>query len=239
MDKYNHQLILSTFAEKMDQIEKVSLITIYKNIPFSFDAFILNSDKDIVLFKVHKYQLAASILVKDIYIQCDLFEEHIKAKVVKMNPVKLTIGLTDFAYSGDLRRRSSIRVEPDTSLIAYLQIQDTSVVAEIVDISVNGLTVYIDPLYLFSPEITPGKLSSKFEVRLKLPGEEIQSVHAKCAMRDVRKENLSGRYRIGLQLYPDKVIKEVLDRYVSSQQSRVLQEIKMLYERSLAGGENR
>jgi hypothetical protein len=215
--------------------EKVNLITIFKNVPLAFDANIIGVVNDMPIFKVNKYQLAAAILVKEIYIQSDFLKEHVHSRIARMDPVKITIGLTDLKYSGNLKRRTTIRVEPNPPLPAHIQIHDTSVLTEIVDISTNGISVYIDPLYLSIPEIPPGKLSSRFEVRFKLPGMQLLPIRMKCALRNVNKDKLSGRYRLGLQIFPDKKTKTTIERYIMGEQSRVLQEIKSLYERSLAG----
>ncbi len=65
------QQILSILSKTAETNEKINLITIYKNIPLAFDAQTLAIENDIVKFKVNKYQLAAAVLVKEIFIQSE------------------------------------------------------------------------------------------------------------------------------------------------------------------------
>jgi hypothetical protein len=230
------QQILSILSRIVETKEKVNLITIYKNIPLAFDAQTLNIENDIVKFKVNKYQLAAAVLVKDIFIQSETLSQHVKGQIVRMDPVKIILGVTNLAYAGDLRRRSAVRVEPFPPIPMLLNIYDSSVIAEIIDISTTGITIHIDPLDLTIPELPPGKLSARIEVQFKLPGKQLNPIALKCALKNVQKEAISGRYRMGLQIFPDKKTKTDLERFITEQQTKTMLEIKNLYEKSFIGG---
>ncbi len=233
------------FDQKIDLIMKemaadktqVSLITVYKNIPLAFDARLISYEDDTATFKVHKYQFAASVLVKNVFIQLDPSKNCIWARVVKMDPVKVTLGLSEFKDAGNsMNRRTFLRVEPEASIPVYLQIHNTRVMAELADISEEGISIFLDPVYLETPESEGGKFSDRFEILFQLPGDRYHPLTLKSAIRYAMKDTLSGKYRIGLQLYPDESTKSLINEYITHRKAATLQEIKSLYEHSIASG---
>ena len=216
---------------------QVSLITVYKNIPMAFDAHLLAYDDEIASFKVHKYQLAASVLVKDAFIQLDPEKNCIWARVIKIDPIKSILGLGEFRDAGNsMNKRTFLRVEPESSIPVYLQIQNTRVMAELADISEEGISIYLDPVYLETPEDEPGKFSSRFQVNFHLPGERYQPLSLMSALRYGIKDTLSGKYRVGLQLFPDEETKAMLKQYITHRKVETINEIKAIYEHSIASG---
>jgi len=117
-----------------------------------------------------------------------------------------------------------------------LFLAQTKARADLADICEGGISVYLDPLYLGTSEKELEKFSARFEVRFQLPGEQYQSVVLQGAIRYGMRDTLSGRYRIGMQLYPTGEARELISRYVKRRQAAALQEIKNIYEKSLAGG---
>ncbi|GEM_PF-2756772 len=226
--------ILSTLNTIASTKQTVSLISIYKTIPLAFDAQCIMVENGIGYFSVHKYQMAITVIIKKIYIQSPLLKEYVQANVAKMNPVKNLLGLDNFRYAGDyINRRTLIRVEPETSIPVLLYLKGVAVRAELADISVGGISVYIDPFFLDNEEDGEKMISSHCEVHLNLPSDNWKPIKIKCAIRNVIRDTLSGRYRIGFQLYPDKASQALLDKYVTKRQAEMMQEIKNLYEKSV------
>lgn len=226
--------LLKTLAGNKAQI---SLITVFKNIPFAFDARLAAFSDDTLNVKVHKYQLAVSVLVKQAFIQIEPAQNCIWTRVVKLDALNSILGLSDFKDAGNsMNRRTYLRVEPESSIPIYLQIQNTRVMSELADISEEGISIYLDPVFLEAPDTEPGKFSSRFEILFHLPGRRYQPLALKSAIRYVTKDTLSGKYRIGLQLFPDDETRLMLKQYITHRKAETLQEIKSIYERSIASG---
>ena len=226
--------ILSTLKTIVSSGQSVSLISIYKTIPLAFDAKCVLVENDIGYFTVHKYKMAITVIIKKIYLQSSLLKEYVQANVAKMNPVKNLLGLSDFRYVGDsINRRTLIRVEPETSIPVILQIKGVAVRAELADISVGGISVYVDPFFLDNEEDGEKMISSHCEVRLNLPSDNWKPIQLKCAIRNVIRDTLSGKYRIGFQLYPDKASETLLFKYITKRQAEMMQEVKNLYDKSV------
>jgi len=226
--------ITSIFKNLANEERTVSLITVYKSIPLAFDAQCLRVENEIAFFKAHKYQMAVTVLVKRMFIQSSFFKEFVQANVSKMDPIKYTLGLNDFRLAGNsIGRRTLVRVEPDTSIPVMLQLKESTVRAELADISIGGISVYIDPFFLDNQESANKMVSSHCEVSLHLPSDNWKQIQLKCAIRNVIRDTISGRYRIGFQLYPNKESETMLSQYVTRCQASTIQEIKTLYERSL------
>lgn len=216
---------------------QISLITVFKNIPLAFDARLFAFEDDTVSVKVHKYQLAVSVLIKQAFIQLDPSHNCIWTRIVKIDPINSVLGLSDFKDAGNsMNRRTYLRVEADTSIPIYLQIQNTRVMAELADISEEGISIYLDPVFLEAPENEPGKFSGRFEISFHLPGKRYQPLSLKSAIRYVAKDTLSSKYRVGLQLFPDEEARVMLKQYINHRKAETLQEIKSIYEHSIASG---
>ncbi len=213
----------------------VKIITIYKSIPMIFEAKIKDVKNDIASFEANKYQMALSIVVKTHFIQFEEDQNCVWARVASMDMKKGILGLSEFKDAGNsLNRRVYLRVEPDTSIPVFLQIYQTRIMAELADISEKGISVYLDPIYLNTPDFEAGKLSSQFKISFHLPGEEYHPIELYSAIRYGLKDTLSGKYRIGLEMFPGEEAKRLFVQYVEKRKTATMQEIKELYKRSVA-----
>jgi hypothetical protein len=222
--------IIQALHSIAQQGKSVSLITVYKTLPLLFDALIEGFEGDSVHLMVHKYQWAASRRVWEAFIQSDLLLELIKASSVVVNPNKPIVTLADFEYAKiSIVRRSLVRVQPDLRLPVILLVNESAQPAELADISTGGFSVYAKSEIMHALiDANSGPGSGRVEVLVKFPGENSPLVKINCAICNVMQTADINRYRVGLQVFPDKKTGPLIAQYVANRQTVILRELEVL-----------
>jgi hypothetical protein len=123
-----------------------------------------------VKVKTEAFQAVCLYLDKETYIQSDMFPAIVRANVSSLEFVNLESTLSAFKYVvGGIGERTQVRVEPKDPLEGTIQSKErhTIVRAELADLSLDGLAVYLEP-ELFSPRLY--YKGAELFIHLKLPG---------------------------------------------------------------------
>ena len=222
--------ILPALHNIAQQGKSVGLITVYKTLPLLYDALIQGFDGGSVHFQVHRYQWAASRMVWEAFIQSDLLTALIKANSVVVSPKQPVVTLADFEYAKiSIVRRSLVRVPPDVRIPVILLLNENAQPAELADISTGGISVYVKPEIMDAlVDANSGPLSGRIEVLIKFPGENSPLLKLNCAICNIIQETNTGRYRMGLQAFPDKKTGSLIAQYVAGRQTAILRELEVM-----------
>lgn len=221
--------ILNNFRLLTQTKKEVKFINDYKGIPLELNATVSNVLTNTVMFSAPRYKLASFASKKQMFIQNDLFPEIIKSRIKEIDIARGYAVLTDFEYVNTLMiERKPARIQPDNLIeITLRKNGDADVKAALIDISERGMGIYM---------ITPLSAQTKVNVHVQIPGKGA-STYSKLEFLGItvytileNNPNREMRYRIGMQIFPDKYAKQIITEYISRRQAELLEEINKSYQ---------
>jgi len=162
--------ILAIFQQASREKKNIRLINVYKGFPISYPGTVITVDKKELKVKTEAFQAVCLYLDKETYIQSDMFPAIVRANVTGLEFNKLEVTLSAFRYVvGGIGDRTQVRVGPKEPLEGTIQSKErhTIVRAELADLSLDGLAVYLEP-QLFTPRLY--YKGAELFIHLKLPG---------------------------------------------------------------------
>jgi hypothetical protein len=150
--------------------ETISLINVYKGIPISYPATIINVGENAIQVITEKHQLVCLYHERETFIQSPEISEIIKANVSGLDAATSTVILSDFEITTkSIGERREVRVCPKFTIEGEIQAQELSETyhGELADISPSGLGIYINERDFYPRVYRPGR---KLVVSFKLPG---------------------------------------------------------------------
>lgn len=150
--------------------ETISLINIYKGIPISYPATIINVGENAIQVITEKYQLVCLYHERETFIQSPEISEIIKARVMGLDASTSTVILSDFEIvTQTIGERREVRVCPKFTIEGEVQSQELADTyrGEMADISPSGLGIFISERDFFPRVYRPGR---KLTLSFKLPG---------------------------------------------------------------------
>lgn len=150
--------------------ETISLINVYKGIPISYPATIINVGENAIQVITEKYQIVCLYHERETFIQSPEISEIIQAKVAGLDAPTSTVVLSDFEIvTKTIGERREVRVCPKFSIEGEVQSQDLADTyqGELADISQSGLGIYINERDFYPRIYRPGR---KLTLSFKLPG---------------------------------------------------------------------
>lgn len=221
--------ILNNFRLLTQAKKEVMFVNDYKGMILELPATVSNVLNNAVLFNVPKYKLASFASKKQMFLQHDLFPELIKSRIREIDIARGYAILTDFEYvTTPMIERKPARIQPKNLVEVTLRKSgDAEVKAELIDMSERGMGI---------STMTPLSPQTKMYVHLQLPDREAL-LYSKLEFMGItvytlRENNQNGeiRYRIGMQIFPDKYAKQIITEYISRRQVELLEEINKLYQ---------
>ncbi len=161
---------MSIFWNLASGRETISLINVYKGIPISYPATIINVGDNAIQVITEKYQLVCLYHERETFIQSPEISEIIKAKVLGLDAPTSTVILSNFEIvTKTIGERREVRVCPKFIIEGEVQSQELAETyhGELADISQSGLGIYINERDFFPRVYRPGR---KLVVSFKLPG---------------------------------------------------------------------
>ena len=150
--------------------ETISLLNVYKGIPISYPATIINVGETAIELITEKHQLVCLYHERETHIQSPEIAEIIFAKVIGLDVPNLTAVLGQFeVVNKTIGERREVRVWPKFSIEGEVQTEELADTyqAEMADISRSGLGIYIRERDYFPRVYCNGR---KLVVSFKLPG---------------------------------------------------------------------
>jgi hypothetical protein len=134
---------------------ELRLVNVYKGVPISFPAKILEVGRSSIRVKTEKYQLVCLYKERVTILSSSLLPRGISARVIMLDVGKLEVMLAKFSVANyGAGARNQVRVEPENPIegIIRAEITPLSISGELADISQDGLGVFISQNDFF-PEI--------------------------------------------------------------------------------------
>lgn len=166
---------------RMAQDEKgTNLLNVYKGVPLSFPAKIIEVGDAYIRVLTETHQMVSMYLEKSTLIQSGYLPNIVLAEVIELDIKKHLALLANFRFmQKGIGDRAEVRIEPKDPLPSELQVKEEQMMlkGELADISREGLGIYLDRELFSGKIIHPNAL---LDVMFTLPFEFSQSTdHAK------------------------------------------------------------
>jgi hypothetical protein len=147
--------IATLFKRAAKANQAIYLLNVYKGVPISYEATLVDVSWATVKVKTQKYQVVCLYRERETYVQSRLWGDTLHARVVEVDIPKTEAVLTNFEYvKSRIGDRMRVRVQPQEPLEGDLHAKDVSQSfrCELADLSQDGVAIYISSR-LYSPQI--------------------------------------------------------------------------------------
>jgi hypothetical protein len=224
--------IYFSFQNILSENQSVDFINTFFGLPIQNKGRLVRLGEEGHLFvSVPAAQVVGMQSNHNTHMKNELFPSVVKARVVEASLPAGLVELADFEYSDDsIGKRRSIRVEPEEPIKVTVipeekrQTTTPSYGVDIVEISIEGLSVIIDRTYYDAK--TFGKEKKVF-IRYHLPIAEGQMtiVSYEGIIRNIV---LGKKCRIGIEVFPDSGIKLTIAKYIAYRREQLLKKIEKI-----------
>lgn len=217
--------IIETFNQMKKENQNVVFLNLYKGVPISSEASIVEIEGENITFKIDQLQEIAMKLDGQAFIvKNDYFNKHLKADIVYSNFQTNTVVLTNFIYLLNMPalQREFIRVHPDIVAKVFLhQFGNLQTSGRLYDLSMNGLGVvsnenngmFIGAKVLIEFELNSASVASDGDRKIEVQGEVINIIEYKDS------------YRYCMRIFPNRAMSEKILRYISLREREILEDL--------------
>lgn len=213
------------------QRRTVNLITNFRGVPIDLTASIIRCSQAnrSVRLSVHHRQIVSLEDVEQILVQSNLFPKMVIADIDQVDLRKKVIFLQNLRYvTGSMGNRKNVRVQPESPLHAEIVTgHGFNILGEIIDISLDGLSVYLEKVDLPGEDLFVPQMS--LEIRLGLPGPDENSIYDIFVPAKVAYINHKGAMlRMGVVTSLNEADQQIMRRYIFDRQTEILNEIQQM-----------
>jgi len=162
--------ILMVFRQLADSYKDVRLLNVYKGVPISYEAKIIEVADKSALFRTEKYQIVCLNYEGRTYVQSLFLPKIVNAKVQDVDFLRNESVLGDFEYaSGRIGARTQVRVIPEKTIEGLITMHESlqAFPGELADLSLDGMGFFTHLDILLPENFQKGE---KVHVELDLPG---------------------------------------------------------------------
>ena len=145
--------IQSVFQRVVQEGSELNLFNIYKGIPISYPAKIMEVSASSILISTDQLQIVCLYRERETYLQTPIYSDIIKARLIDLDVSNMEAVLSNFeVVKSRIGERTQVRVWPKEPILGRIQTKDLPepLMGELADISRGGLAVYIEEKY-FNP----------------------------------------------------------------------------------------
>ncbi len=225
--------VLSKFRQMANSNHEIRLLNVYKGVPITNDAAVLQVGEKTATVKTHKYQIVCLSKYRDTYIQSGWLPLTTRARVIKVDFTSNEAVLADFEYvTSHIGGRSLVRVVPKDPIEVFLQndLLTGKVRTEMVDISLQGIGVHLMSELYHSRAFEAGR---EIMISMDLPGSKSGNLVPLRMRGTVIHSEPAGWFRghrIGIMLFPGKEPRLTLSEYIRLRQAEIFNEVKIQYD---------
>ena len=219
----NH--IIEAFAQMKADGNKVTFLNLYKGVPISSAAEVLDVEGENVTFKIERLQEIAMKLDGQAFIvKNDYFDKHLKADIVSSDFHTNRVILRNFMYMLNMPalQRAFTRVHPDIIANVYLnQVGNVQTKGRLYDLSMSGMGVVSEEN---NGVFVGAKVSVSFELNsasVHMQGDKTIEVQGEI----VNVIEYTNSYRYCMRIFPDPRMREKLFEYISKREKEILEEL--------------
>lgn len=213
--------------------EPVKFFNTFRGMPVNYSGKILKIIGARVTFNVSSLQINCMVLNHGTYLKSNRINGIVRAKVADYNIERETVDLWGFEnLINTIGFRTEVRVETKVPVGGLLSLNNIKrIPVSIFEISVRGLAFFID-LDMFDPEIFV--IGHRMSLLYHLPGTP-SAAQGTVIYYDVEVRNVmidrSGKYiRVGVRVFIEKNLENVMINYLAHRQKELLVELKALCE---------
>jgi hypothetical protein len=161
--------IAGLFKQAAQAKQNIYLLNVYKGVPISYEASIVDVSWATMKVMTQKYQVVCLYRERETYIQSRAWPHTIHARVVEVDLPNTLAVLTNFAYvKSRIGDRMRVRVQPVAALEGDIQAKNLQTFrCELADLSQDGVAIYV-PARSYSPQLYPR--GSEITLTLRFPG---------------------------------------------------------------------
>lgn len=218
--------IIDIFKKLKHENKSIKFFNLYKGVPISHDAQIVDVDGEEVVFKTKAIQEIAMKIDGTAYIlKDDNFNKHIKADVVYNNFFNDTVVLNNFTYLLNMpaSQREFVRVHPNISALVSLCENDTFFTkGKLYDLSVNGLGVVSENnngLY------AGANITVNFTIILN-EGKDVHEIKTTGEILNI--VEYTDSYKYCLKIFPALEEEEKIVAYVKQRENEIVRKLEEL-----------
>jgi len=217
--------IIETFNTMKEDNQSVTFLNLYKGVPISSEASIVEIEGESVIFRIDKLQEIAMKLDGQAFIvKNDYFNKHIKADILYSDFQNNTVVLKNFIYLFNMPalQREFIRVHPDIIANVYLhQFGNMETKGRLYDLSMNGLGVvssenngiFVGAKVLVAFELNSASLPASGDRKIEVQGEVINVIEYKDS------------FRYCMRIVPDRLMSEKILHYITKREREILEDL--------------
>lgn len=203
----------------------VRLLNVYKGIPITQEAQMLDITGKVATFNINRYQAVCLELQRKTFIQHHEFPAIVKGNVIRVDIRREIAYLSAFVYmGGDIGNRLQVRVQPKDPIPVELAMRGQLIRGHLADISIGGAGIFTTAIFYrpgffsFKSPATINVYLPTAKTSLKLPGVVVY------LRPDV------SAYRLGIQVNPDMQTRALISQYVAHRQAEIQRELRQVYD---------
>ncbi|MFW9626703.1 MAG: PilZ domain-containing protein [Sulfurospirillum sp.] len=218
--------IIDAFYQMKEEKQNIVFLNLYKGVPISSEASIVEIEGENVTFRIDKLQEIAMKLDGQAFIvKNNYFNKHLKADIVYNNFQANTVVLTNFIYLLNMPalQREFIRVHPDIVAKVFLhQFGNLQTSGRLYDLSMNGLGVvsndnngiFVGAKVLVEFELNSASVATEGDRRIEVQGEVINVIEYKDS------------YRYCMRIFPNREMSQKILHYITQREHEILEDLK-------------
>ncbi len=217
--------IIDVFAKMQENHQNIIFLNLYKGVPISSEASVVEIDGENVTFKIDQLQEIAMKLDGQAFIvKNEYFSKHLKADIVYSNFQNGTVVLTNFIYLLNMPalQREFIRVHPDIIAKVFLhQFGNLQTSGRLYDLSMNGLGVvsnenngvFVGAKVLIEFELNSPSVPSHGDKKIEVQGEVINIIE------------YNDSFRYCMRIFPNRAMSEKILHYITLREKEILEDL--------------
>jgi hypothetical protein len=201
------------------------LHNVYKGIPISHEAQILEVTTQGARFQVKKYSAVCLELQRRTFIECEKLSSIVRCSVVSVDILDETAVMAAFvSLPMHIGKRTAVRVQPKDPIEVEVAYKGHSLKGRLADISTTGIGIYTWAMIYGAGFFTN---NTPIAILVTLPGSNT-SIKLPGEVQNIQYDG--DRYRLGIITNPDATARARVTSYVSFRQAEIQRELHMMYE---------
>jgi hypothetical protein len=227
-------LIIQSLYNVLHAQEEVRFFNIFKGIPICYRGEIVEIGKKTVRFHVHPHQITCMKIERHTHIESNLLPQTVRAEVLSLDIKSAHAMLGHFEYDRlEMQDHSGVNVKPHTAIKLAIDCQEEELLAELKEISLQGLVAYLKPPLHLRKRLVPEQQLC-MRLALPLPTGETHQLNLSGNLQGLLDLEDKNRLRLDIQLNPDEASVLGLSRYIHRRQKEILNELRRMTELNLS-----
>ena len=229
--------VYQMFVEAVNKKEKMKLIYVFRGVPVTYDAQIIEIRGDEVRLQTHPFQLICIRYQKKTYIHYG--DKTYRAEALSTDLKSENTLLTNFEPAHEIGLRRNVRVEPRQPTQVHIYSDNFEknrnqwIATMMADVSIKGIAIYMNP-FLFT--LTAMAINDPIKLKFTLSDADSGinfSIQADGVVHNIFRNNEKRVIRIGIEMFPDKNTESMLTRYIAQRQKDILKELKDIRDKDI------